>query len=226
MSDPLTPPYGRPETLYREGAIVSFVGPDAAPPVWSIEDAESAASRSPCQKRKVGIDIYRCVRALPGGRELVVDTMASGYNGPPWTYEGDDPLDEGDCDGSEACRRDCARRCVHAEPRAIDAVIDSLRDHGNMLRMVHVKLDDAGKLMACDGPSCVECSKLILDCGIGGIWLYELPTVAEANAAGVTHMDDPRHVALARWRYYPALEFHEATLDRLRIYQIRKGVPT
>ncbi len=189
-----------------EPTIVSFIGPTAAPPAWAIEDALTIAGQSPCQKRKVGIAIYRCERGLDGGRELVASTLAAGYNGPPWIPDGDDPGIEGACDGSAACRRDCARRCVHAEARAIDALVDGLRDQGRRLRLVHAKLDDHGRLMACDGPSCIDCSKMILDRGLGGIWLYERHEV---------------FVETPRWIYYPAKDFHEATAARLGIYQVK-----
>jgi deoxycytidylate deaminase len=186
-----------------EPTIVSLIGSATAPPEWAIEDAVDAARLSPCQKRKVGISVYYSLRPLEGGRELAQATSASGYNGPPWTWDGDDPDVEGACDGSEACRRDCARRCVHAEPRAIDAITQDRRDYGHRLRLVHVKLDDAGKVMACDGPSCIDCSKQILDAGIGGIWLYE--QVPDGDPA---------------WRYYRALDFHEATERRLGIHRV------
>lgn len=205
-----------------EPTIVSFVGPSASPPEWAIEEALAAASHSPCQKRKVGISVYRCLRGLPGGQELVIDTNSSGYNGPPFTWNKDEPDVEGACDGSEACRRDCARRCVHAEVRAIDTIVEELRDRSHLLRLVHVKLDDAGKLKACNGPSCIDCSKFILDCGIGGIWLLENPPrdPAEEWSAWYQGREPERDPAPARWRYYPAKEFHQATMVRLGIHQV------
>jgi deoxycytidylate deaminase len=197
-----------------ELTIVSSIGPDAEPPVWAVEAAEDAASHSPCQKRKVGIAIYRCVRQLDGAREVALETPATGYNGPPWTWSGDERI-AGVCDGSEACRRDCARRCVHAEPRAIDEALIGRTHRPHLLRMVHVKLAN-GRITPCDGPSCVECSKQILDRGIGGIWLFEAGFVRDVDQE--TGRSGP-----ARWHYYTARDFHEATLVRLGIHRPPPG---
>jgi deoxycytidylate deaminase len=197
-----------------ELTIVSSIGPTAEPPIWAVEAALDAATLSPCQKRKVGIAIYRCVRGLDGGREVALETSAIGYNGPPRTWTDDERGPDGACDNSEACRRDCAKRCVHAEPRAIDDAMiahSGTRLQPHLLRMVHVKLAD-GKLMPCDGPSCIECSKQILDRGIGGIWLFEAGFVRDVDRE--TGRPGP-----ARWHYYTALDFHEATMARLGIHQ-------
>jgi len=176
-----------------EPTIVTYIGPDASPPEWAIDQAVQAANESPCQKRKVGISIYRKIRPAGAGCELVINTLDTGYNGPPGPVV---------CHGTRECRDACSKRCVHAETRAIYSLAqpsigepDGLAHFTNELRMVHVKLDDAGRVMACDGPSCIECSKLILDVGIGGIWLFE---------QGI-----PR-----RWIYYTALRFHEITSHR------------
>lgn len=194
-----------------ELTIVSSIGPTAEPPIWAVEAALDAATMSPCQKRKVGIAIYRCVRGLDGGREVALETPATGYNGPPRTWSDDERGADGACDNSEVCRRDCAKRCVHAEPRAMDEALVCRGQSPHLLRMVHVKLAD-GKLTPCDGPSCVECSKQILDRGIGGIWLFEAGFVRDVDQ--VTGRPGP-----ARWHYYTALDFHEATMARLGIHQ-------
>jgi deoxycytidylate deaminase len=176
--------------------IIDTTGPSAGPPDWAILQAELVATDSPCQKRGVGIAMYRCERQLPGGRELVasgVGVICAAHNSPPVRTP---------CDGTPECRRDCRRRCVHAEMRAIDIIPRELRPYGyGNLRMVHVKLDDSGKLMPCYGPSCDDCSKHILDFGVGGIWLYE---VGQPPC----------------WVYYPAKDFHEITCARVGVYQV------
>lgn len=176
-------------------------GPEVAPPQWAIDQAVAAALCSPCQKRRVGISVYELIC----NDTAIRSTAAGGFNGPPVEWSNDNhPLGDEICDGSEACRRDCAKRSVHAEMRAIDTLIDPLRDRGSSLRFVHVKLDDGGHIAPCiDGPSCVDCSKHILDAGIGGIWLYE-PTSDGAP--------------IASWRYYTASQFHAATCRTLGIY--------
>jgi len=191
-----------------EPIIVTFIGPTAAPPSFAIEAAESVAAESPCQKRKVGISIYVSAWSLPGGREVVEPgAIASGFNGPP---------DPGVCDGSTLCRRDCAKRCVHAETRAIaevDTVHPEYLYEPHRVRLVHVKLDDSGKIMPCDGPSCVDCSKIILDRGLGGIWLYELGEFVPPTRPEMFSRMPPR------WVYYPAAEFHRVTCQRTGVYQ-------
>jgi len=208
-------------------ALVTVTGDLAGPPSWAVQQAVEAAKMSPCQKAKVGIAVYACERRLGDGQELVHETKAAGHNGPPWwpTWSIDELESSGPmsprarplCDGSVACRRDCSRRCVHAEARALDAILPVLFHRSRLLRLVHARLDSSGVLAACDGPSCGECSKMILDRGIGGIWLYEralVPdTTPELVGSGVM-------VESACWRYYPALEFHDATCQRLRIYQV------
>jgi deoxycytidylate deaminase len=215
--------------------VVSIVGPLAAPPAWAVRQAVDAALMSPCQKRRVGIAIYACERLLEvdtedteNAREFVRELpAASGHNGPPWwpswtidelgetpaTYSR--PL----CDGSAACRRDCSRRCVHAEARALDAILPTLFHRAGLLRLVHVEIDEGGQVVMCDGPSCGECSKMILDRGVGGIWLYERQ-MQDIHAREVTGQGAVVITAGARWRYYPAREFHDATCERLRIYQV------
>jgi site-specific DNA-cytosine methylase len=64
--------------------------------------------------------------------------------------------------------------------------------------LVHVELGPDGGVVPCDGPSCWQCSREILDVGfVGGVWLYE-------------------HILLApgrMWRRYPAEEFYRVTLE-------------
>lgn len=70
--------------------------------------------------------------------------------------------------------------CEHAEARAIrQAMIgdrfECLRPLSDLVhvKVVHGPLAD-GKLVAGGGPSCVQCSRLIVDVGfIAGVWLHE-----------------------------------------------------
>lgn len=185
-----------------ERAHVSY-GRDCMPPFFAIQQAEEAAADSPCAKAKHGVAIYRAALATPNVpfgsdeyREIAEEMFADDCNGPPWTYNGDEPDSHQGCDGSDECRRDCSKRCVHAEPRALLAVCHPHNDRPHLLRMVHVLLGSDGKATPTKGPSCIECSKLICDAGVGGIWLYE------RRAA-----DDPMGI----WRYYKSKDFHTAT---------------
>jgi deoxycytidylate deaminase len=123
------------------------------PPAKIVALAVQAGVCSPCAKSKRG-----AVTWIPtaGGGAIAVGT---GCNAPAI----------GDCDGSEACRRDCGRRCVHAEQAALLSPLNHRRIGAEML---HVKVVD-GQGVPGGPPSCVECSKLILAAGIVGMWLWE-----------------------------------------------------
>jgi len=117
------------------------------PPEEMVALAVAAGTASPCAKSKRGV-----VLRWPGG------TMMIGNNRPAI----------GTCDGSEACRRDCGKICVHAEQIAI---LEAPRPPWGA-EMLHVKVVD-GTAIEGGPPSCVECSKLILAAGITGMWLLE-----------------------------------------------------
>lgn len=165
-----------------------------APDARHIHAAEKAAARSPCAKSKRGAVLFEPGTGAPYG---------SGWNGPPLNTP---------CPGREVCGDRCNKLCLHAEARALrDA--SSGREGLPECHLLHVKLGADGHVTPGGPPSCWQCSREILDVGfVAGVWLYELPTVAEANAADVFHMDDPRHAELARWRYYTAEDFHRVTL--------------
>lgn len=198
---------------------VTYTGPDARPPNFAIAHAESAAYMSPCRKSKRGVGFYLAMQELEDGQELARETYVEGYNGPPWVWSVDDSDYELACDGSESCRRDCSVRCVHAEARAIMDLPPYLSESPARLRMVHVKIDHfTGRVVPGNGPSCVACSKIILDRGIGGIWLYEKGDGVWVDAMG-------QLTNAGAWRYYPALEFHEISLATSGVYQIRRAAP-
>jgi len=125
-------------------------------------------ARSPCGKSKRGVVIY--------DRESHA-VLAWGHNEPAL----------GACGNNAACRAACARICVHAEQQALLINFSAYN-----FDLVHVKVVD-GSLVPSGGPSCVECSKLILAAGVDGVWLF--------HAEG--------------WRRYPAEEFHMLTLAAL-----------
>lgn len=179
-----------------------------------VDLAVGQAMSSPCTKSRRGAIIFR---ELQGG---ALDILGAGFNGPPQPFE---------CAKNDKCRAACRDICLHAEARAVMDLAETFRRAfypvqlkdalRGAVHLVHVKAVD-GELVATGGPSCVQCSKLILDVGyIRVVWLYRLPTVAEANAAGVERGDDPRHAQLARWQAYDARDFHELTLEAL-------GLPT
>lgn len=191
-----------------------------APPDYVVEAARKAALKSPCQKSKRGVVLFdpgqhdTAVHIMemyssPTGAHLtragfseagyeIRDRMViagSGFNGPPPGFL---------CDGSQECRADCSKFCLHAEHRAISAagILDDVHD----LELVHVKVVD-GQVIEGGPPSCWQCSREIVDVGLKGVWLFEQPI---------------DRTAYAGWRYYTAHDFHCATLVHCGI----AGVPT
>lgn len=157
---------------------------------FALQRAISHAINGNCSKSRRGVAIWR-----PRGSLLSVacNRRADGLR----------------CDGSAACRRDCKQICTHAEEVALHAAGVSVKG-AELLHIEMVLQDDIpsdiepGKQIIIDDwtgvpsgpPSCVECSKMILEAGIAGVHLF--------------HADG--------WRRYTAVEFHQATLQALRLY--------
>lgn len=135
---------------------------------WALEKAVIAAGNSNC-KSKRGVVIWHRKKG----------TISAGWNAPPMPYV---------CDGSEACRSNCAKTAVHAEQAALINVL-GLYVPLNECEMIHVK-SVAGKAVTSEKPSCWQCSKLILASGLKSMWLYQKEGFVE----------------------YSAKEFHEQTL--------------
>ena len=136
----------------------------------TVEDAAyfaiRAALESPCQSKR---------GAVIWGKNGVISI---GRNHQPQPFP---------CDGSDICKENCGRTAIHAEQSAIlkaapDVIVGA--------HMLHVKVVD-GKLVASGLPSCMECSKLILESGIAYMWLY--------HESG--------------WKWYTASEFHRASCE-------------
>lgn len=155
-----------------------------SPPRGAVLAALRAASRSPCVKSKRGVSIYEPETGL---------VISDGYNSQPSDV----------CDTK--CMANCAKLCMHAEQRAIIAAqpwINSIPYCDG----VHVKIFTAGGsytnlnysdydleklLVPSGGPSCWQCSRLVLDSKLRGFWLF--------------HENG--------WRRYDAEEFHRLTLE-------------
>jgi deoxycytidylate deaminase len=132
-----------------------------APPDYVIEAARVAAGKSPCAKSKRGVALF-----CPG--RGAVSVIHAGFNGPPPGFA---------CSGLMSCRDHCAKLCVHAEQRAIMDVLGSPRRWGptplSDLELVHVKIDDCNVVVPGGGPSCWQCSRIVVEVGLRGVWLYE-----------------------------------------------------
>lgn len=164
------------------------------PPDHVVTFAVKAANASPCAKSKRGAVIFDPSKSpawIVGG----------GHNTPPIGFS---------CDSSPECRRDCGKICVHAEQYALlnmwRRIADTNQRNLAVLHVLHVKTV-AGHLVPGGGPSCFQCSKLILDAGLGSVWLFEQTGIAPSGGG-----------AIASWRIYTALEFHRVTLRNLELH--------
>lgn len=193
------------------------------PPSLAIEAARASAVWSPCAKSKRGASLF-CVAA--NGAEVLV---AVGFNGQPEGFS---------CTGTEACRRDCAKLCVHAEQRALQQLGCDDRDGNAIVELVHVKVVD-GLVVSGGPPSCWQCSRLVVEAGIRGVWLFETIACpsddcamciglfcnacspADLSTMPCEHASDERHRGMqpprGEWNFYTATEFHTATLRECKL---------
>lgn len=148
-----------------------------APTEELIEAARIAALASECAKSRRGVVIFRDDNgALFRGK-----IIGRGANAQPAPFH---------CNNTDACREACGKLCFHAETDAIrDALVtraaalaraghcdDDIVRSGILHKAVllHVKVDEVGRVVAGGGPSCWQCSREILAAGIAGVWLYEV----------------------------------------------------
>ena len=134
------------------------------PPQHIVDFAVEIAGWSPCRSKR-GVVLFR-------GDDIV----SHGYNYKPRGF---------DCDGTDACKSTCRIEAIHAEQQALLFAGTTARD----CDALHVKAVN-GALVPSGGPSCVQCSKMLLVCGVAGIWLY--------------HADG--------WQRYKASDFHARSL--------------
>lgn len=128
--------------------------------------AERASVESPCQSKR-GVVIWDSK-----------GVVSIGHNHQPSPFP---------CDGSDRCKENCGKTAIHAEQHAI-LLAERNRLVGS--QMLHVKTVD-GEIVPSGQPSCLECSKLILEAGIAYMWLF--------------HENG--------WMWYTASEFHRATAN-------------
>jgi len=152
-----------------------------------IQAAVDAANSSPCAKSKRGV-----VSFYKEGNASII--LSVGYNRAP----------DNSCDGSEECRRDCNKRCTHAETVAILDTINTNEGYPITAQLLHVKTVD-GLLVAGGPPSCWQCSKLALEAGFSKFWLYE---ETETSPYG-------------EWKCYSIRDFNDITMKNCGIYQIK-----
>lgn len=145
-----------------------------------------AANTAPCAKSRRGVVVFCRSRDLRVERRGVPANapvvLATASNGPPGGWS---------CDGK--CRDACGQVAMHAEQRAILAALQAgYRVKG--ADVVHVKTVD-GRAVPSGVPSCLACSKFMVETKIARVWLYQ----ARNGGAGA-------------WYVWSAEAFHVATL--------------
>lgn len=155
-----------------------------------IQYAASVAMKSPCKSRR-GVVILSSAGGL----------VSDGFNHQPPPFQ---------CDGSDRCKLNCARTAIHAEQSAILKARQDL----NGCWMLHVKAVN-GVPCASKAPSCLECSKLIVESGIS--WMHLLHDPASAILPGaeivgqIEGMGTDNKFGYLDIRRYVATCFHELT---------------
>lgn len=192
------------------------------PPEYVIERARITAINSPCAKSKRGAVVFSPEQAdrfeqASGIASFTIEDrercviVSRGYNGQPPGFV---------CTGTPGCRENCGQLCLHAEQRAIHQA-GCLLDQMDELELVHVKVVD-GKVVPGPGPSCWQCSRLVVEVGLGGVWLYELAAIRRCEPCDFecdgtwpksTCPNCARDLTMGQWRFYRAAEFHRATLN-------------
>lgn len=142
------------------------------PPQRAIDCAINEAITSTCLSKR-GASIWKSTIGLHKDGIMI---FGKGRNHLPCGYT---------CTADTACKSMCSKTAIHAEQ---EALIDS-RGAAWSGEMLHVKVIDE-KLVPSGPPSCWQCSKLMLEAGIKGMWLY--------------HEDG--------WKRYEMAEFHKLTL--------------
>lgn len=186
--------------------------PSDVPPAQLVKLALQLARGAPCAKSQRGVVAYQV-----DDQADHPSVVGTGTNGPPGGLS---------CDGSEACRESCPKRCVHAEIRALWQAAPLMLPHvsapyalGHRVHLIHVELSNlpGDEIVACDGPKCWQCSRQLLDVGAAGIWLYEAVVETVEVDDGDGHMDE---VLSTRkfWRYYDAETFHRVTSERCKVH--------
>lgn len=169
-----------------------------SPPDRVIRVATETASISPCSKSKRGAVIFF-------DDSGIVDIVGAAFNSPP---------DGIACLGTAACRDACSKRCVHAEARAVRnamrpapsniakatrvIILPVVEVPFSVMELVHIKVE-GGRAVAGGPPSCWQCSREILDAGIGFVWLWEIDQLGEQGDT-------------TNWHRYTAAEFHAETM--------------
>jgi len=130
----------------------------------AIHAAIGAARRSHCHKDQRGAAVWHQSR----------DLIIGANNGPPAPFT---------CDGSDACRAACGKLAVHAEMRAVNRYLRAATGLAvTGMQVLHIRVVD-GKPVPSGPPSCITCSRDMLDAGVSLVWLWHEEGWVSYNAA-------------------------------------------
>jgi hypothetical protein len=164
-----------------------FPLPDPTSLQLRLAELVNAAAAGPCCKSKRGVLF------------IADDALSIAVNGPA----GGAP-----CGNDDACREACASICNHAEMRAILRALLKPRTRAlRKMHVIHIAVDASGRPRSKPVPSCITCSRDMLEVGVEAVWLWGGDLVLEEDADG-----DKRVVAEPGWRGWPMAAFHAETL--------------
>lgn len=157
-----------------------------------VAEAVRKAMESPCRSKR-GVVISTELGLI----------ISSGFNHQPFPFE---------CDSSDRCKKNCGKTAIHAEQSAILSAQSNL----SFSWMLHAKAMD-GKPCASMAPSCLECSKLILEAGIQWMHLLHDPVAQMLPGAAVVGevegFKSDGHFGWLEVRRYSATHFHRLTAE-------------
>lgn len=152
----------------------------------AIRHAIDASLHSPCRSKRGAVVIVN-------GRRVAWGSW--GYNRMP--------SNQIKCDQSDRCKEECGKTAIHAEQMALMAAGPMHLDDANEL--VHVKTID-GVPVYSGGPSCLECSKLMLWAGIKAVYLLHRTEPNRQDAETIGTLENGLYVCR-----YEIMRFHELT---------------
>lgn len=145
----------------------------------ALKYAVEQARLSPCIKSKRGVIIWDDV-----------NIHGLGFNSPPDGFI---------CQKNALCRQNCSKYCIHAEQAAIlnSRGVEETEGVFGTVNMLHVKILN-NEAVSSGGPSCIDCSKLIL-----GSKFIEIMWLLENRGDG------------DKLYSYTAKEFHTITMENI-----------
>lgn len=125
--------------------------------------------------------------------------ISAASNGPPAPFV---------CDGSDVCRDACGKLAVHAEERALLAYLrcagrcaDGRVARG--MQVIHIHITGDVPVMS-GPPSCITCSRSLLEAGVSWVWLWHETgwagyAAADFHALSLAHEKHRLPVMRADW---------------------------